>query len=148
MRRRPPGQSDGHVSCLLFCTQTDSEIFEGRPMPSAFYFLCLAGDLGLIPRLGRSPGEGKGYPLQYSGLENSMDCYSPRGHKESSRLTFTFTFLSLWCCVLWIHPLWDSLCFLELDVYFLFHVREIFSCHLFKYIFCLFFYLVLLLGSL
>ena len=31
-------------------------------------------DLGLIPRLGRSPGEGKGYPLEYSGLENSMDC--------------------------------------------------------------------------
>ena len=30
------------------------------------------GDLGLIPGLGRSPGEGKGYPLQYSGLENSM----------------------------------------------------------------------------
>ena len=35
---------------------------------------CNAGDLDLIPRLGRSPGEGKGYPLQYSGLENSMDC--------------------------------------------------------------------------
>ena len=35
---------------------------------------CNAGDLGLIPWLGRSPGEGKGYPLQYSGLENSMDC--------------------------------------------------------------------------
>ena len=33
-----------------------------------------AGDLGLIPGLGRSSGEGKGYPLQYSGLENSMDC--------------------------------------------------------------------------
>ena len=32
------------------------------------------GDLGLIPGLGRSPGEGKGYPLQYSGLENAMDC--------------------------------------------------------------------------
>ena len=31
-------------------------------------------DLGSIPGLGRSPGEGKGYPLQYSGLENSMDC--------------------------------------------------------------------------
>ena len=31
------------------------------------------GDLGSIPGLGRSPGEGKGYPLQYSGLENSMD---------------------------------------------------------------------------
>ena len=35
---------------------------------------CNVGDLGLIPGLGRSPGEGKGYPLQYSGLENSMDC--------------------------------------------------------------------------
>ena len=32
-----------------------------------------AGDLGSVPRSGRSPGEGKGYPLQYSGLENSMD---------------------------------------------------------------------------
>ena len=31
-----------------------------------------AGNLGLIPGLGRSPGEGIGYPLQYSGLENSM----------------------------------------------------------------------------
>ena len=30
-------------------------------------------NLGLIPGLGRSPGEGKGYPLQYSGLKNSMD---------------------------------------------------------------------------
>ena len=35
---------------------------------------CNAGDLGSVPGLGRSPGEGKGYPLQYSGLENSMDC--------------------------------------------------------------------------
>ena len=33
-----------------------------------------AGDPGLIPGSGRSAGEGKGYPLQYSGLENSMDC--------------------------------------------------------------------------
>ena len=35
---------------------------------------CSTGDLGLIPGLRRSLGEGKGYPLQYSGLENSMDC--------------------------------------------------------------------------
>jgi len=35
---------------------------------------CNVGDLGSIPRLGRSPSEGKGYPLQHSGLENSMDC--------------------------------------------------------------------------
>ena len=35
---------------------------------------CTVGDLGLIPELGRSPGEGKSYPLQYSGLENSIVC--------------------------------------------------------------------------
>ena len=46
---------------------------------------CNAGDLGSIPGLGRSPGEGKGYPLQYSDLENSMTPYSPRGHKELDR---------------------------------------------------------------
>ena len=47
-----------------------------------------AGDMSLIPGLGRSPGEGSGNPLQYSCLENPMDRgslvgYSPRGHKES-----------------------------------------------------------------
>ena len=36
--------------------------------------ICNEGDLCSIPGLGRSPGEGKGYTLQYSGLENSMDC--------------------------------------------------------------------------
>ena len=35
---------------------------------------CNVRDLGSIPGLGRSPGEGKGYPLQYSGLENFIDC--------------------------------------------------------------------------
>ena len=35
---------------------------------------CNAGDLGSIPGLGRSPGEGKGYALQYPDLENSMNC--------------------------------------------------------------------------
>ena len=39
---------------------------------------CNAGDLCLIPGLGRSPGERKGYPLQYSGLENSMSMGSQR----------------------------------------------------------------------
>ena len=43
---------------------------------------CNAGDLGLFPGLGRSPGEGKGYPLQYSGLENSMD-YTDQGVAKS-----------------------------------------------------------------
>ena len=36
-------------------------------------YTCNEGDLGLIPGLGRSPGEGKGFPLQYSGLENTTD---------------------------------------------------------------------------
>ena len=36
-------------------------------------FACSSADLASIPGLGRSPGEGNGYPLQYSGLENSMD---------------------------------------------------------------------------
>ena len=35
---------------------------------------CKVGDISLIPGFGRSPGEGKGYPHQYSGLENSKDC--------------------------------------------------------------------------
>ena len=42
---------------------------------------CNVRDLGSIPWLGRSPGEGKGYPLQYSGLENSMECIA-KGGKE------------------------------------------------------------------
>ena len=50
-------------------------VFLGFPYGSAGKeFTSNAGDLGLIPELGRSPGEGKGYPFQYSDLENSMDC--------------------------------------------------------------------------
>ena len=37
-------------------------------------YACNAGDPGSIPGSGRSPGEGTGYPFQYSGLENAMDC--------------------------------------------------------------------------
>ena len=44
------------------------------------------GDLGSIPGLGRSPGEGKGYPLQYSGLKNSMDCIVYRVTKSWTQL--------------------------------------------------------------
>ena len=43
----------------------------------------LLGDPSSTPGLGRSAGEGKGYPLQYSGLENPMGLYSPWDHKES-----------------------------------------------------------------
>ena len=54
---------------------------------------CNVGDLGLIPGLGRSPGEGNGYPLQYSDLENSMNCIVQSLHvcKES----YTTEWLSL-----------------------------------------------------
>ena len=48
---------------------------------------CNVGDLGLIPGLGRFPGEGKGYPLQYSGLENSMDYTVHRVAKSWTRLS-------------------------------------------------------------
>ena len=54
---------------------------------------CNAGDLGLIPGLGRSPGEGKGYPLQYSGLENSLGCIIHGVAKSWTWLNdFHFTF--------------------------------------------------------
>ena len=53
------------------------------------------GDLGSIPGLGRSPGERKGYSLQYSGLENSMDCMVHEVTKSQTRLNdFHFHFLS------------------------------------------------------
>ena len=52
-------------------------VFLGFPCDSAGKeSTCNAGDLGLIPALGRFPREGKGYPLSYSGLEKSID-YSP-----------------------------------------------------------------------
>jgi len=48
---------------------------------------CNAGDLGSILGSGRSPGEGNGYPLQYSGLENSMDCIVHGVAKSWTRLS-------------------------------------------------------------
>ena len=56
---------------------------------------CNVGDLGSIPGLGRSPGEGKGYPLQYSGLENSMDCivYGVAESDTTERLSLTHSTL-------------------------------------------------------
>ena len=47
---------------------------------------CNAGDLGLIPGLGKSPGAGNGCLLQYSGLENSMDCIIHRVTKSQAQL--------------------------------------------------------------
>ena len=57
---------------------------------------CSAGDPGLIPGLGRSPGEGKGCPLQYSGLEKSIDSIARGVTKSWTRLSdFLFHFVAL-----------------------------------------------------
>ena len=67
---------------------------------------CNAGDLDLIPGLGRSPGEGEGYPLQYSGLESSMDYIVHGVTKSQTRLSdfhsFSFHLFSktILACVL------------------------------------------------
>ena len=69
---------------------------------------CNVGDLGSIPGLGRSPGEGKSDPLHYSGLENSMNCIVPGitrrvGHDWA---TFTFTFTVVTKSSFRLHPSW------------------------------------------
>ena len=59
---------------------------------------CNVGDLDSIPGLGRSPGEGNGYPLQYSDLENSMDgiVHGVAESDMTERLSLHFTFSYLW----------------------------------------------------
>ena len=93
---------------------------------------CNAGDLGLITGLGRSPGEGKGYPLQYSGLENSMDCIVhgvAKSRIQLSNFHFLFTFCVTYNFVSYLKKmiirvaalLSKSLCrhFISLFIYFL-----------------------------
>ena len=74
---------------------------------------CHAGDLGSIPGLGRSPGEGNGNPLQYSCLENPMDrgswraTYSPRGHKEpgTTERVHSVVACAVLCSFLWLNSI-------------------------------------------
>ena len=75
--------------CFCFCP--------GLPCDSASKeSACNAGDLGLIPGLERSSGEGKGYPLQCSGLENSIDCIGQGVAKSWTGLSdFHFHFTCL-----------------------------------------------------
>ena len=64
-------------------------LFRGFPGGSAGQeSACNAGDLGPIPRLGRSTGEGNGYPLQYSDLENSIDCIAHGIAKSRSQQSY------------------------------------------------------------
>ena len=66
---QPPG-----LSSMTSSSEASKKHNQGFPCGSGGKeSTCNAGDLGLIPGLGTSPGEGKGYPLHYSGLENSMD---------------------------------------------------------------------------
>ena len=66
--------------------------FKGQQASLVAQLVKDAGDLGSIPGLGRSPGEGKGYPLQYSGLENSKGCIVHGVAKSWTRLRdFHFT---------------------------------------------------------
>ena len=71
-------------------------VFLGFPCGSAGKeSACNAGDLGLIPGLGSSPGERKVVPLQYSGLENFMDCIVQGVAKSQTQLSdLHFTLLS------------------------------------------------------
>ena len=67
---------------------------------------CNAEGLVLIPGLGRSPGEGKGYPLQYSGLENSIHC-TVHGFAKSRTQLSDFHFckiLNIVPCVIQVGP--------------------------------------------
>ena len=77
---------------------------EGFPGGShSIEFVCSAGDPGSMPGSGRSPGEGNGNPLQYSGLENSMDRGAwqatvhgvAKSQTRQSDFTFTFHFHAL-----------------------------------------------------
>ena len=59
--------------CSFQCHMLTSDFAVKQEDSAGKESACNTGDLGLIPGLGRFPGKGKGYPLQYSGLENSMD---------------------------------------------------------------------------
>ena len=73
-----------------FLCSTGGEGFPGGSVDKES--ACSAGNLGLIPGLGRSPGEGNDCPLQYSGLEDSMDCIVHGVSKSRTRLSdFHFT---------------------------------------------------------
>ena len=86
---------------VLFLGRRDrlpTPVFLGFPCRSAGKeSACNAGDLDSIPGLGKSPGEEKGYPPQYSSLENSMDCID---HGETNSWTwlsdFHFTYTRVW----------------------------------------------------
>ena len=83
-----------HVLCLLHWQAGSLPVVPPGKLPRGA--TAHVGDLGSIPGLGRSLGEGKGYPIHYSGLENSMDCIIHGVTKNWTRLSdFHFLFWKL-----------------------------------------------------
>ena len=87
----------GHEGTRWRRDRLPTPVFLGFPCGSAGKESdCNAGDLGSIPGLGRSPGEGKGYPVQYSDLENTMNCIVHGVRKSQTRLSnFHFHLLNI-----------------------------------------------------
>ena len=91
--KNPPAMQETLVQSL---GQEDPLEKDRLPTPVILGFPCCsagkesahnAGDLRSVPRLGRSPGEGKSYPLQDSGLENFMDCIVHGVPKSQTQLS-------------------------------------------------------------
>ena len=78
---------------------TDSQGFPGGSAGKES--ACNVGDLGSIPGLERSPGEGKGYPLQYFGLENSMDYIVHGVANRWRQLSYfhTYAYIYIYTCI-------------------------------------------------
>ena len=82
-------------SCGIRKIFVEAWLWVGLPwLLSWLEYICNVGDLGSIPGLGRSPGEEKGCPLQYSGLENFMDCMAQGVAKSRTRLS-DFHFITM-----------------------------------------------------
>ena len=86
--------------CVCVYIYTHTHTFMGFPCDSAGKeSACNTGDLALIPGLGRSPGEGKDYLLQYSGLENSMGCTVHGTAESQTRLSYFHFNIYICICI-------------------------------------------------
>ena len=83
-----------YLNILLCCNTLQIVSFPGGSTGKESTFN--VGDLDFIPGLGRSPGEEKGYPVQYFGLENSMDCIVHGVTVRQDLGGFHFHFTSAW----------------------------------------------------
>ena len=100
---------------LLLClSMYQLYVYMGFPDSSVSKELtCSAGDLGSIPGSGRSAGKGIGYPLQYAGLENFMDCiytYFPSSRTSLPLPEAMYYYFLKQFCVLFFHLCILSVC--------------------------------------